>query len=1513
VSSAKTYTITTELKNADKAARDADLLDKSIVKLGTDVVKTGTSTATASTQFTKLGQSQTALAVPMKAVNTELTAQSVALPKSVTATNNLNTATGTLKKNYDSVKGPQETYNKNLATMETNVTKVTKSEKDLTAPMKAVSTELASQTTALPKTVTATGNLSKSVDGMKKSYEGVKSSQDTYNKGLGAMEKTQTSMGGKLKSFGSNFGGLATNVATLGGTVVNTARQYADLSDAQIKVDKTTLKLSKANEAVKMTHDKLNEAVLKYGANSNEAKAAALNYNQALEQQKLATTMLGEAQEDQQRTFENFWMGIVPTVTSSVGTVMSSITSLTGGKGIGGIKTALQGLGSSSIVSSIGGVITGMAGIEKGAGAATAAVKILGATISVLAAPLVGFEFWREASIANDQLAKDLGVTKKSVIDLTKEGAAGYSRFSKSLVEDTQKTRDELNKQPLFGALSLLKEPIEAVINLIPGLSDALGGANTRLNDAALGGENAGKSLTELALGINLNTKNTDNLSKSQGNLVSTQQQLDTATKNLGEAQKNYDDMVGLGTEAQVAAAKAILDKAKADVGAAKAANDTAKAVGLSGKATVEATGNVGLGTKILNEFTNIMGLTKPAADDFSAGVTGIVDPLKKFGAELKIVDPATGKYDQTLSTINPRLAETKAVHDALIPSMKGVSLESEEGLAIWQKFDPTLSLVAGGYAEIMGKEIEEREHMKYLQSQTSERTAKYLADQKAMQAQHKITQDAIIKEEEAYTKTQEDANILLAKRADEAAQFEEQQRLVNQVFAQYVHIGELDVDVSNELAGIADEKVNGYKKEETALIAILAKQGIYIPNLEEIVKNEKDDTKVLQELIDLHDREAETYNILQQQTSEQTAEYVALARSVGKYMDVGNANMDQLKDYSKVASDTRDTLESQNTTLFKQAVALGMNASKYKALAEVTGKTDAEIKTNNATLKDHILLLTKDTTWLTNATKQHDAYMDAQIEGTQAANDWVASLIKARDAGVAEETQIRKLALSFTDAHTAQTSNIDDLKDLISFSIDAKDSFIKLGEAIKTNLGQQFEIIDKDTWKEAKKSIKDFLKELDFGKGTEKKIKLRLEADFKAKEAIDKAQQDLRGLSILVRTDIDEEGFDKAIETTLGHLRDALAKGADVQPLIDLLEEIKSSGGSADDFVGQMERLTNLTAQDILTNPQKLIDAFKNSDPEILKQIAEHYKTAGDNAGAATQPLSEFQVQQQQIVDLNKVMNSHYIEGLNAMGNKTEEFKTFAGTRLKSFADAGIKNMQDMNKAMNTHYIAGLNASGNKTEQFKSVSTKAIEGTKSTVTKAMQDMNKVINTHFIAGLNAGGNKTAEFQKAVTSNMNSAKSAIDKVGSAVDTLKGKLDKLNGTKSVVTVEHRTVNTTVNQRHGGSHIYDPAGDYQMGGAFISYQDQYFKGAHISEYNKPELVTVTPLSNPNVLDDKEIHIKTENQGLNFERMTQRIVNALTNNSVFGHINANLFVSGQQVYNAMRPFQLRRLTTQL
>jgi methyl-accepting chemotaxis protein len=94
----------------------------------------------------------------------------------------------------------------------------------------------------------------------------------------------------------------------------------------------------------------------------------------------------------------------------------------------------------------------------------------------------------------------------------------------------------------------------------------------------------------------------------------------------------------------------------------------------------------------------------------------------------------------------------------------------------------------------------------------------------------------------------------------------------------------------------------------------------------------------------------------------------------------------------------------------------------------------------------------------------------------------------------------------------------------------------------------------------------------------------------------------------------------------------------------------------------------------------------------------------------------------------------------------------------------------------------------------------------------------------------------------IVSSFGDIQSAAEDATSAVEDLKSAIDSL---------EDKTVTITVKYD-----VQKPPSGLQHGGAFIASHPMNLSGVNIAEHHKPELVTVTPLSNPSVIGDRTIN---------------------------------------------------------
>jgi hypothetical protein len=306
------------------------------------------------------------------------------------------------------------------------------------------------------------------------------------------------SVGNKIGDIGKKFSGTIASAGALGGTILNLSRQYQDLTDTQIGVDRAQLKVSKTTEATGKAQGILNGLVSKGVTSGASYEKALLDVKQAEEAQSLATQMLTEKQEDHQRAQENFWIGLVPTVTTAGGTIVSMLKEIGGTKGLGGLKTALTGFGGKAS-GLLGGLVSGLSGIGSAGsgsvaginGAATATTGLGGAmkatALSMLPVALAlggvalttkaaGMVIHEIISIMKGDMLEAVK-SMQSLIDFyTKIGSvipmgAGFAIFT-ALKPEVAKLRAELEKVPQ--AIKPVSSELQQMDNIGKGMSGTI-------------------------------------------------------------------------------------------------------------------------------------------------------------------------------------------------------------------------------------------------------------------------------------------------------------------------------------------------------------------------------------------------------------------------------------------------------------------------------------------------------------------------------------------------------------------------------------------------------------------------------------------------------------------------------------------------------------------------------------------------------------------------------------------------------------------------------------------------------------------------------------------------------------------------------------------------------------------------------------------------------------------------------------------------------------------------------
>ena len=195
------------------------------------------------------------------------------------------------------------------------------------------------------------------------------------------------------------------------------------------------------------------------------------------------------------------------------------------------------------------------------------------------------------------------------------------------------------------------------------------------------------------------------------------------------------------------------------------------------------------------------------------------------------------------------------------------------------------------------------------------------------------------------------------------------------------------------------------------------------------------------------------------------------------------------------------------------------------------------------------------------------------------------------------------------------------------------------------------------------------------------------------------------------------------------------------------------------------------------------------------------------------------------------------------------ETIDEFFNGVFEPFKEGVITGLDDMSKAWIQHandVLKQVSNAANSMLQYAKILASLRDG----VIKAAQDMSDAWEEHASSVADAVDDMIDSFEDLISTiediedAANSATKALEAMARAAEKAAAARSKVGGA--------RFGGTWVSGfRHGGSFI-NP-GSFAQGGSFISTEAQKFRGANISEMDKWEMVTVTPLSNPYDASDK------------------------------------------------------------
>lgn len=264
------------------------------------------------------------------------------------------------------------------------------------------------------------------------------------------------------------------------------------------------------------------------------------------------------------------------------------------------------------------------------------------------------------------------------------------------------------------------------------------------------------------------------------------------------------------------------------------------------------------------------------------------------------------------------------------------------------------------------------------------------------------------------------------------------------------------------------------------------------------------------------------------------------------------------------------------------------------------------------------------------------------------------------------------------------------------------------------------------------------------------------------------------------------------------------------------------------------------------------------------LQANATVWYTWGEGLNTALQPLAELWV-----AFVNETVIANLVKMQEALVANQEIWLTWAtqvGDIITLIATALAQFIEDVFTTFNEEVIAGLETQvtdgwntwaegagealvliGNGLDEFfNNVFAPWTDG----IVESLKTQAEEWQTWADALLTALEDVTKGLEDFI-SNLEDTVTALEDVAEAADAAKEAVEAIPDEK-VIHVSYDVEDKPQGLRYGGAFLSNKMG-YQTGGSFIVNRPQTFRGKKIGEFNKMEMVTVTPLSNPYNAQDK------------------------------------------------------------
>ncbi len=1034
---------------------------------------------------------------------------------------------------------------------------------DTTQADRAVNTYKQSLTTLAAPTNTITANMQKMNQQFAASVNPIKQQGNalaTLNTNLKTTQTQAVGLGTKIKTTAGQFAGFATGLSATATGVLQLGAGFRDYNDAQIAVERQQRKLSLATEAQHKAQDKLDK-LTKAGVKSGKAyEQAQLDVTQANQQLSIMTQLLGERQEDMFDAQSQFVASVIPVTLGAVGTLGSAFKDL--GLNMTKIKSVFSTVGTGAT-----GLITKLAGIGGGASGAAGGLGILGkggTGVTGIFGKLKGVITGIIPGLLG--LGTQSGTVAKSLGNVGVQGTGVTGMFGKFKAGlNSAAGAIGLTTTGLIGMSAALGGVVLGVVELDKQMKlaqwahefDAAGGASHRsieqlrvdLQNAKSEASSWGNQLKTAFQAMDFTNifKKPDDLAK-QLNFMDDVVKSIEQTLNRKEGIKAYQEFLASILASDLsprvkANVKGIIDKIVAnmkndfnfaahDGATAQQSTDYTEAVVAGLEANLdEAMGHAQLDTIIEKN----MKMYFDSAAAHAEGLTGSLkeaflkaNPFANVGGEQTQLFAQSGKaisagvdkigilYKQAMAKLAPKMAasftgETKKAFDKVTAPDPRLSLT---GMTKAFAFDPKpIAKTGDEIGKLSAKVLNFSATAKNATLQEDAWTKAMLADKPVIQDRTKAFNDLVVSLKGQYNTT--------GKNMAQLQGFAAQQENINK-----------------QITGFQQDQEVGYKEVEASILGVAFAHNVNTEKMKDMVLNGKDEVAQLRMMV------AESIN------------YTAALDDMKVNQDLISegflAGITSAEEFFNGLVKGTEQEGVFNASLAEGAEKLGITSDLFSFSS---GKMQELIKTTyQASVANDALGLSasKSTAFLKDQVLIGAQVWQGMKDGTEAANDWAISNIKATAESKAFHDQLLKITRAMTGlAIPAGTTN-ETLQEMETTFNETHDSGLTLSQMMEDNLAPAFERVSKVFQAKSFKDMKKVLKDMELPKG------FANDADdaFKgAQKAAESARKVGNAMDLLVTGDWSNhsEAFNKSMKD-FGKELDNLSKVKGTDKAIDAM-----------------------------------------------------------------------------------------------------------------------------------------------------------------------------------------------------------------------------------------------------------------------------------------------------------------------------------------------------------------------